>query len=68
MLTRADQPVAAAEQAVLFYVYCEDVEAMHAWLDEAGLAPGPIARPFYNPDGEFRLTDPDGYAVMITHV
>ena len=25
------------------------------------------AHPFYNPKGEFRLQDPDGYAFMIAH-
>jgi catechol 2,3-dioxygenase-like lactoylglutathione lyase family enzyme len=68
MLSRASEPVVAAQQAVLFYVYCRDVEAMHRELAEAGLEPGPIARPFYNPEGEFRLVDPDGYVVMIAHL
>jgi len=68
MLTLASEPVIAAQQAVLFYVYCEDVAAMHGQLAEQGLEPGPIAKPFYNPDGEFRLVDPDGYVVMVTHL
>jgi catechol 2,3-dioxygenase-like lactoylglutathione lyase family enzyme len=68
MLARASEPVVAAQQAVLFYVYCEDVQGFHAQLAEAGLGPGPIARPFYNPDGEFRLADPDGYVVMVAHL
>jgi hypothetical protein len=68
MLSRASEPVVAAEQAVLFYVYCRDVEAIHRELGEAGLEPGPIARPFYNPRGEFRLVDPDGYVVMVAHL
>ena len=68
MLTRADAPVNAAEQAVLFYLYCENVAAMHAELTEDGLAVGEIVTPFYNPGGEFRLTDPDGYVIYITHL
>ena len=68
MLARASEPVVAAQQAVLFYVYCADVAALHGRLAEAGLEPGPIARPFYNPDGEFRLVDPDGYVVMVAHL
>jgi hypothetical protein len=27
-----------------------------------------ITTPFYAPRGEFRLVDPDGYCLMITHV
>ncbi|HYI63434.1 MAG TPA: VOC family protein [Allosphingosinicella sp.] len=68
MITRADEPVVPEQQAVLFYLYCDDVGAMHARLCEAGLEPGPIAHPFYNANGEFRLSDPDGYVVMVTHL
>jgi hypothetical protein len=68
MLSRASDPVVAEQQAVLFYVYCADVAAMHAALAGDGLAPGPIAKPFYNPEGEFRLVDPDGYVVMVSHL
>ncbi|HEX6375580.1 MAG TPA: VOC family protein [Allosphingosinicella sp.] len=68
MLARASEPVVAAQQAVLFYVYCGDVGAMRDRLAEAGLEPGPIAKPFYNPQGEFRLVDPDGYVVMVAHL
>jgi catechol 2,3-dioxygenase-like lactoylglutathione lyase family enzyme len=68
MLSRASDPVDAGEQAVLFYVYCRDVEAMHRRLAADGLDPGPIAKPFYNPEGEFRLVDPDGYVVMVAHL
>ena len=68
MLAAADRPILAEQQAVLFYVYCEDVAAMHNQLSEAGLAVGPISNPFYNPRGEFRVSDPDGYVVMVTHL
>lgn len=68
MLTLASAPVVPGQQAVLFYVYCADVAAMHRQLEADGLAPGPIATPFYNPQGEFRLTDPDGYVVMVAHL
>lgn len=68
MLARASEPVVASQQAVLFYLYCEDVEAMRERAQSAGLTPGPIATPFYNPRGEFRLVDPDGYVVMVTHL
>jgi hypothetical protein len=47
--------------------YCEDVAAFRDKLLESGLEAGPITRPFYAPRGEFRVTDPDGYALMVTH-
>jgi len=67
MLVCAEEPVASAQQGVLFYVYCDDLPAKHSELAAKGLAVGPIEKPFYAPRGEFRLTDPDGYALMLTH-
>ena len=67
MITCAREPVAASPQSVLFYLYADDVDGMRASLEQQGLTPGPMAYPFYAPRGEFRLTDPDGYTLMITH-
>jgi predicted enzyme related to lactoylglutathione lyase len=65
--TSHDEPVVANQQAVLFYVYTDDVTAARATLAEARLKPGAITTPFYAPRGEFQLVDPDGYVVMVTH-
>ena len=67
MVTRADGPFDAGQQAVLFYLYCDDVFEMRAELERAGVAVGPIGYPFYSPRGEFRAEDPDGYVLMIAH-
>ncbi|HXF47884.1 MAG TPA: VOC family protein [Verrucomicrobiae bacterium] len=67
MVTRADEPVDARAQAVLFYIYCEDVAAFRGELQKKGVMAGEIEYPFYAPRGEFRVTDPDGYCLMITH-
>ena len=67
MLAKASHPVIAEQQAVLFYVYTDDVAEARASLIETGLDPGAITTPFYAPRGEFRLIDPDGYVVMVTH-
>jgi hypothetical protein len=67
MVARANEPVVPAAQAVLFYMYCDDVPAMHAALHASGVQVGEIAYPFYCPKGEFRTIDPDGYVVMVTH-
>ena len=67
MVTLASEPVVARAQAVLFYLYFDDVPALHAELVAAGLNPGPITYPFYCPKGEFPLTDSDGYCLMLTH-
>jgi hypothetical protein len=67
MLAQASEPVDPEKQAVLFYVYCPDVAAFRRMLIDAGVDAGPIQSPFYAPRGEFRVTDPDGYVLMITH-
>lgn len=67
MVTRASEPVDARAQAVLFYIYCEDVAALRGELQKNGMMVGEIEYPFYAPRGEFRVTDPDGYCLMITH-
>jgi hypothetical protein len=58
--------VQANVQAVLFYVYADDPEALHAALAAAGADPGPIRPGAPGPDREFRVLDPDGYCVMVT--
>ncbi|MFN7977790.1 MAG: VOC family protein [Vicinamibacterales bacterium] len=67
MVALANGPVAADQQAVLLYLYCPDVDALRTELQGKGLAPGPVTRPFYAPRGEFRLEDPDGYVLMVSH-
>ena len=67
MLSRAGDPVEAGKASVLFYLYSSDVAAFRESLVAAGVAAGPIQRPFYAPGGEFRVTDPDGYVLMVTH-
>lgn len=67
MIARASEPVVASQQAVLFYLYVDHVAAAHAELAAAGVAVGPIAYPFYRPGGEFRIHDPDGFVIMVTH-
>jgi hypothetical protein len=65
MLAEADAPVAASEQAVVFYVYAHDLEELHRGLADAGLEPS-IEPGAPGPDREFRISDPDGSCVMVT--
>jgi catechol 2,3-dioxygenase-like lactoylglutathione lyase family enzyme len=67
MVARRDEPGSPSPQDVLFYAYCDDVPALRRELLAAGVAAGPIQTPFYAPKGEFRIEDPDGYVIMITH-
>jgi len=65
MVGLADGPVDASAQAVLFYLYFDDIRQVHAQLKALGHAPGEIRHPFYMPGGECRLEDPDGYVLML---
>ena len=67
MLSQASGPIIPGEQAVLFYLYYDDVAATREVLERVGISAGPIQYPFYNPRGEFRVQDPDGYVLMIAH-
>jgi len=68
MVGLADAPVDASQQAVLFYLYVDSVEETRKALLDLNYSPGEINRPFYLPNGEFRLEDPDGYVLMIGQV
>ncbi|MBL9149437.1 MAG: hypothetical protein JNM94_12170 [Phycisphaerae bacterium] len=79
MLAAASGPVNAEEQAVLFYLYTNDLPALRRALGVAGLRDagefrgGPIERrayyaiahPPYMPEGEMRVVDPDGYCLLV---
>ena len=67
MVGRADGPFDPDQQAVLFYLYCDDVAGTRTELERAGIAVGEISYPFYCPRGEFRVQDPDGYVLMVAH-
>lgn len=65
MVTRAECAIDASEQEVLFYMYAADLKSLRAALLAKGVPAGEITYPDYLPNGEFRLTDPDGYTLMI---
>jgi hypothetical protein len=89
MLARATEPVIPSQQAVLFYMYSEDVGSLRKHLLAQGLndaGPPPsehesddvkrvfksidpavfeLRHPFYMPDGELRVHDPDGYCILV---
>ena len=67
MVSKAEEPIVPGQQAVLFYSYCDDVTGLREHLIANGISAGPIRYPFYAPRGEFRIEDPDGYVIMITH-
>jgi hypothetical protein len=67
MFLRAEHAVDPAVQGVMLYMYCPDLQALHAELQGSGVAVPPISYPGYMPSGEMYLRDPDGYAVIVAH-
>lgn len=65
MVGQATAPIDASRQAVLFYLYFDDIAQVHAALRDLGHSPGELRYPFYMPGGECRLEDPDGYVLML---
>ena len=65
MVALATAPLVAREQAVLFHLYTPDLVALRDSLVAKGVAAGPISTPEHMPRGEMRVTDPDGYTLLI---
>jgi catechol 2,3-dioxygenase-like lactoylglutathione lyase family enzyme len=65
MLSRSARPMNPGEQYVLFYLYAANVAAYRAELAARGITVGPLTYPFYMPEGEFRIDDPDGYCLLV---
>jgi catechol 2,3-dioxygenase-like lactoylglutathione lyase family enzyme len=65
MLAVASEPVVAEAQAVLFYLYTDDVVGLRDQLIRDGLDPSGVRHPPHMPAGEIRLRDPDGYVLLI---
>jgi catechol 2,3-dioxygenase-like lactoylglutathione lyase family enzyme len=68
MVGLASGPFDPDQQAVLFYLYYDDIRETRAALVELGHAPGEVQYPFYMPGGECRLEDPDGYVLMLAQI
>jgi hypothetical protein len=67
MVAEADVPIDRGQHDVMFYIYTPDVAAFRDTVIEAGVEAGPIRHPFFSPRGEFEITDPDGYVLMVSH-
>jgi hypothetical protein len=65
MFSLADEPVVSEQQAVMFYLYCDDVVGLRQRLLEAGVNVPEITFPPYMQEGEICVQDPDGYTLLI---
>ncbi len=65
MFEGGSDPVAPDREAVVFYLYSDDLAALREQLLAAGLEVGGIEDGSPGPREELRLVDPDGYILMI---
>ena len=68
MLARADEPVVAQAQSVLFYLFCRDLFGLRERLIAAGIDAGEIVDGRPGPTPRCVLEDPDGYVLMVAQV
>jgi catechol 2,3-dioxygenase-like lactoylglutathione lyase family enzyme len=64
-LVLADAPIDPAAQAVLFYLWTDDVAALRDHLIANHVPVGAITYPPYMAGGEIRLVDPDRYVILV---
>jgi hypothetical protein len=63
MLAKADAPVAGNRRSV--YLYAEDLDALREQLLHAGIDAGAIVDGSPGPEREMRVSDPDGWCLMV---
>lgn len=68
MFARADAPVDPSAQAVLFYLYSDDLPGLRVSLLASGVWPGEIVDGTPGPRQEMRLIDPDDYCLVIAQI
>jgi catechol 2,3-dioxygenase-like lactoylglutathione lyase family enzyme len=65
MLTRAGQPLNSGPRHLMFYLYTTDMPAYREQLIARGVAVGEVTHPFWMPNGEFQVDDPDGWVWIV---
>jgi catechol 2,3-dioxygenase-like lactoylglutathione lyase family enzyme len=65
MLTLTGRPLNPGAQDVMFYLYVDDMPAYRQVLIERGVTVGEVTHPFWSPNGEFRIDDPDGWSWQV---
>jgi catechol 2,3-dioxygenase-like lactoylglutathione lyase family enzyme len=68
MVTLDGQTVDPAGQGVLFYLYSPDLTALRVQLLTNGVDAGDIQDGTPGPSEEMKVTDPDGYVLMIAQI
>jgi catechol 2,3-dioxygenase-like lactoylglutathione lyase family enzyme len=68
MVSTDGDPIDPAGQGVLFYLYSNDLAALREQLLNAEVRVGEIDDGTPGPRQQMRLTDPDGYVLMVAQV
>jgi ketosteroid isomerase-like protein/catechol 2,3-dioxygenase-like lactoylglutathione lyase family enzyme len=68
MLARADEPIVARSQGVLFYLFSRDLFGLRERLIAANIDAGEITDGRPGPNAEMRLRDPDGYVLIVAQI
>jgi catechol 2,3-dioxygenase-like lactoylglutathione lyase family enzyme len=66
IMLHSSDSIDADAQGVLFYLYSNDLAALRDQLLTAGIEAGEIEDGSPGPREEMRVTDPDGYVLMIS--
>jgi hypothetical protein len=65
MVTLTGRQLNPSAQDMMFYLYVHDLHGYREAVIARGVAVGEISHPFWNPNGEFRIDDPDGWTWMV---
>jgi len=68
MLARATAPIDRRQQAVLFYLYTDDLPTLRDRLVSEGVPLGEIRDGTPGPRQELAMSDPDGYCLMVAQI
>ena len=65
MLTLAGQSLGSGSRHVMFYLYVTDMPRYREEVVARGIEVGKVSYPFWSPDGEFQIDDPDGWVWIV---
>ena len=68
MVSTDGDPIDPAGQGVLFYLYSNNLARLREQILVEGIGVGEIVDGTPGPRQEMKLTDPDGYALMVAQV
>ena len=65
LISLATAPINPDEQAILLYLYTDDVGTLREQLVAGGIQVSEVQHPSHMPAGEIVLHDPDGYCLLV---